>query len=84
MADNFNLMIRGAYESSRAKSARRMKVRDPAELDAADVRTAAVFAGASVEEADAIARRHAALHGDDFNALIRNDHAAAVGRRRKI
>ncbi len=81
---DFNMLLRAGYAASRAKSVRRIPTRDPASVAAQDVRTAALFQGASLEEADAIARRHAARHGDDFNALIRNDHAQAQARRRKL
>ena len=83
MPVGFNDAIR-RYDASREEAARRIPTRDPAELDPEDVRAAALRAGASREDADAQARAHAARHGDDFNALLSNDLAAAQARRPKL
>jgi hypothetical protein len=83
MTDDFNDLLRGAYGASRAKSARPV-FHDQANQTPEDVRYGALRAGKSAAEAERLARRHAARHGDDFNALIRNDHAQAQARRRKV
>jgi len=83
---DFNDVLRGAYGTSRSKSARRLPMTDPAELDPEDVRTDAIMRGASTTEADAQARAHHARYGGEeaFAAMLRNDHRQAQERRRKL
>ena len=84
MTNNFNVLLRDAYESSRDRAQSRVPAQDLG-AGAADVRTAALFAGATIAEAEEIGRRHAAQarKGDpaSFNAHLRAQYAAAVGRR---
>ena len=81
--DNFNALIRGAYGSSRSKSARPI-FHDQANTTPEDVRYAALRANKSQAEAERLARRQAARIGDGatFNVMLRNDHAAAKNRRK--
>ena len=63
MTDDFNDLLRGAYGTSRAKSARPV-FHDQANMTPEDVRAAALRAGESQAEADRLARRQATRIGD--------------------
>ena len=78
---NLNALIRGAYATSRSKSARPL-FHDQGNRTPEDVHSRALRAGESMAEADRLARHHAATHGGDFDALLRNDYAKAQGRQR--
>ena len=82
---DFNDLLRGAYGTSRSKSARPIFT-DQANRTPEDVRYAALRAGESAAEAERLARRQAARIGDGetFNVMLRNDHAAAKNRRPRI
>jgi hypothetical protein len=80
MTDDFNDALRRGYAASRAKSARPL-FHDQGNRTPEDVRTDAIMAGKSAEEADALARRQAARIGDGetFNVMLRNDLDDAKG-----
>ena len=77
--------MRGAYATSQGKSARPV-FHDQANMTPEDVRADALRAGKSQAEAERLARRQATRIGDGqtFGTMIRNDAAAAQGRRRKV